>query len=144
MTLPLASLASFLLVATGLTIFGLALRKASQLMAHARLVVGAVAACSSDLDRALAALAAEREICEKLEASLDIQLRHGRKTYKALRRGIEICEQARAGLETKAGSSRVGDAAARPAGLAADRAPNAAPRKLPAFVHRTVKSMHAA
>lgn len=143
MTLPLASLASFLLVATGLTIFGLALRKASQLMAHARLVVSAVAACSADLDRALAALASEREICEKLEASLDIQLRHGRKTYKALRRGIEICEQARAGLDARAAPSVASDAA-KPSGPAADRSPLGAPRKLPAFVHRTVKSMHAA
>lgn len=150
MTLQLASLASFLLVATGLTVLGLALRKAAQVMRHAHGLITAVAGCSADLDRALAALATERAACERLEESLDTQLRHGRKTYTALNRTIDLCQRFKTELDAKAASGPA--SLARPiAAGAQDAKKTATPtaktvgdRKLPAFVHRTVKGVHAA
>jgi hypothetical protein len=150
MTLQLASLASFLLIATGLTVFGLALRKASQLMSHARGIIEAVNTCSRDLDRALAALKAERETCEKLEASLDSQLRHGRKAHSELTRTISLFERVRSQrpannsnppVPGKGVARTAPEHGSRPAQTKTAGAPE---RKLPAFVHRTVKSVHAA
>lgn len=144
MTLQLASLASFLLVATSLTVFGLALRKVSQMMRHARGLVEAVNACSADLDRALAMLKTERQTCEQLEASLDDQLRDGRKAHSALARTISLAVQARSELSDADPAANGTTAAAAPAKAETQHLPITSERKLPAFVHRTVKSVHAA
>lgn len=150
MTLQLASLASFLLVATGLTVFALALRKASQLMSNARAIIAAVNTCSKDLDRALAALKTERETCEKLEASLDSQLRDGRKAHSELARTINLFERVKTqrpahdSNKPTHGKTATPDAQERPRTATPAKVGGVPERKLPAFVHRTVKSVHAA
>lgn len=147
MILQLASFASFLLVVAGMAIFTLALRRASQMMSHARGIIEAVKACSKDLDRALEVLQAERDRCEKLGESLDSQLKHGRKARSELIQTIGLVERIRTGVATKAAGAAAQRTQPAPEPRPApDTAVDAAAgeRKLPAFVHRTVKSVHAA
>lgn len=160
MSLLLVNLISMALCAVSLIVFFAALRKASSLTAMSRLMANQIASSASNLQKALAILQAEREICRDESVRLEARLKDSDRVRSEMARAMDLVKRARLDLNEDAllaaamqqpnvspaasvtVSRNLNHAAGGPANLAqAPRAAASEPvRTLPVFVNRIVRT----
>lgn len=160
MSLLLVNLISMALCAVSLIVFFAALRKASSLTAMSRLMANQIASSASNLQKALAILQAEREICRDESVRLEARLKDSDRVRSEMARAMDLVKRARLDLNedalvaaamqqpnvsppaSVAVSRNVNHAAGGAANLAQpSRAASSEPvRTLPVFVNRIVRT----
>ncbi|EJN06196.1 hypothetical protein [Phyllobacterium sp. YR531] len=102
MSLLLVNLISMGLSAVSLIIFFTALRKASRLTAMSRLMANQVASSANNLQKALAILQSEREICRDESIRLEARLKDSDRVRSEMARAMELVKRARLDLNEDA------------------------------------------
>ncbi len=102
MSLLLVNLISMGLSAVSLIIFFAALRKASSLTAMSRLMANQVASSANNLQKALAILQAEREICRDESIRLEACLKDSDRVRSEMAHAMELIKRARLDLNEDA------------------------------------------
>ncbi|MEP7453749.1 hypothetical protein [Phyllobacterium sp. SB3] len=165
MSLLLVNLISMGLSAVSLIIFFAALRKASRLTAMSRLMANQVASSANNLQKALAILQAEREICRDESIRLEARLKDSDRVRSEMSRAMELVKRARvdlnedalvaAAMQQPAAVSHIAPPVGRttPAdpqmsvpkpGIAVRTVPSEPARPLPVFVNRIVRASEVA
>ncbi|MHC1551695.1 BAB2_0123 family type IV secretion system effector [Phyllobacterium sp. K27] len=102
MSLLLVNLILLGLSAVSLIVFFAALRKASKLTAMSRLMANQVASSANNLQKALAILQAEREICRDESIRLEARLKDSDRVRSEMARAMELIKRARLDLNEDA------------------------------------------
>lgn len=102
MSLLLVNLISLGLSAVSLIVFFAALRKASRLTAMSKLMANQVASSANNLQKALAILQAEREICRDESIRLEARLKDSDRVRSEMARAMELVKRARLDLNEDA------------------------------------------
>ncbi|GGA98201.1 hypothetical protein GCM10011491_28060 [Brucella endophytica] len=126
-----------------------ALRKAAETIRLGRALADGIAASSAGLEKALAALQAERDDLRDESRKLSARLEESAKAQREINRSLDLMERIRAELQGDVRALR-SSITARPVATASTPAPlaqtapakpaQAQPAKLPVFVHRRVQS----
>jgi hypothetical protein len=152
MSLPLVNLISMSLSAVSLIIFFAALRKASNLTAMSRLMANQIASSASNLQKALAILQSEREICRDESVRLEARLKDSDRVRSEIARAMDLVKRARLDLKPEtspASTPNVSPLRMTPVLVAANepqrvehtRSPSSEPaRAMPVFVNRIVRA----
>ncbi|MGH7002931.1 MAG: BAB2_0123 family type IV secretion system effector [Alphaproteobacteria bacterium] len=152
MSLPLVNLISLALSALSLIVLFTALRKASKLTAMSRLMANQIAISAGNLQKALAILQAEREICRDESVRLEARLKDSDRVRSEMARAMDLVAQARLGMPAASITQQPAAAAFIPSRQPASAAyapansrpllPPAAepPRPLPVFVNRIMRT----
>lgn len=99
MSLPLVSFISLILMATGLAVFVISLRKAARIMKLSREIVHQVAHSAASLDHALATLQAERDTFRDESKRLEARLRDSDRARKDISRSISLVERVKGEIQ---------------------------------------------
>lgn len=157
MSLLLANLISAALIATGLAVFLVALRKANRLTAMSRAMAQQVAGSARSLEQALLILQNERETCRDESVRLEAKLKDSDRARSEMTRTIRMVERAKNEFKDNVRPFPAADAAQRVAtpafvqpapaapaevrhGTPIHNQPAAPAKVLPVFVNRIVRS----
>ncbi|MBA8879788.1 BAB2_0123 family type IV secretion system effector [Phyllobacterium myrsinacearum] len=154
MSLLLANLISLALIATGLAVFFVALRKANRLTAMSHAMAQQVAGSARSLEQALLFLQNERETCRDESVRLEATLKDSDRARSEMTRTIHLVERAKnefknnvhpfpatdAGQRVTASVPFAQPAAGVPAAAPARSEPSTPAKVLPVFVNRIVRS----
>ncbi|MBA8903565.1 hypothetical protein [Phyllobacterium sp. P30BS-XVII] len=152
MSLLLANLISAALIATGLAVFFVALRKANRLTAMSHAMAQQVAGSARSLEQALLFLQNERETCRDESVRLEAKLKDSDRARSEMTRAIHLVERVKNDFKNNVHPFPTPEAIQRtatpasvaqpaPAAPAEARSEPAAPAKtLPVFVNRIVRS----
>lgn len=155
MSLLLVNLISMGLSAVSLIVFFAALRKASRLTAMSRLMANQVASSANNLQKALAILQAEREICRDESIRLEARLKDSDRVRSEMSRAMELLKRARldlnedalvaAAMQQPAAISHIAPLMSAPKPATTVRTVSNEPaRPLPVFVNRIVRASEVA
>ncbi|WP_420960926.1 BAB2_0123 family type IV secretion system effector [Brucella sp. IR073] len=150
MNLLLVNAISAGLSLVSIAIVVVALRKAAETIRLGRALADGIAASSAGLEKALAALQAERDDLRDESRKLSARLEESAKAQREINRSLDLMERIRAELQGDVRALR-SSIAARPVATSSVPQPStvpaapakpaqAQPSKLPVFVHRRVQS----